>query len=286
LTESCLNDKNSPLKNRSNINAVSVSDYSPFGVELANRSWSVEEYRSGFNTQEKVPEIAAGHTTAMFWEYDAPLGRRWQLDPKTNTSISSYACFANSPILFSDAKGDTIFVLTAPQGAGGAGHMAILIQNKDNTWSLYSKNGTGQYSGSSGPNDKGDNKGSGKYKSPQEFLESKDNPFIEGEREYTEGYLIYTSTKQDKEAIKGFFEVEREDYNILTSNCAQAVQSALKRANMNDGTISKFEFLTKKLVSDTWALYEANSPNRKYERIKEQNPGGEIITPKVLKKKT
>jgi hypothetical protein len=62
----------------------------------------------GFNGQEKCPEIAEGHTTALFWEYDSRLGRRWNLDPKPNPSISQYATFENNPIKFSDVLGDTV----------------------------------------------------------------------------------------------------------------------------------------------------------------------------------
>ncbi len=46
--------------------------------------------------------------TAEFWQYDARLGRRWNLDPKPQRAISDYACFANSPFQFSDLKGDSI----------------------------------------------------------------------------------------------------------------------------------------------------------------------------------
>jgi len=48
------------------------------------------------------------HTTAMFWEYDSRLGRRWNVDPKPTVGISDYACFANNPIWFSDILGDTL----------------------------------------------------------------------------------------------------------------------------------------------------------------------------------
>jgi hypothetical protein len=64
-------------------------------------------YRYGYNGQEKCPEIAEGHTTALYWEYDGRLGRRWNLDPKPNPSISQYATFENNPIWFSDVLGDT-----------------------------------------------------------------------------------------------------------------------------------------------------------------------------------
>lgn len=46
--------------------------------------------------------------TAEFWEYDARLGRRFNIDPKSIPSTSPYACFSNNPILFVDQKGYTI----------------------------------------------------------------------------------------------------------------------------------------------------------------------------------
>ena len=62
----------------------------------------------GYNGQEKVDEIAGAgnHTTAEFWEYDTRLGRRWNVDPVVKPWESSYACFANNPIWFSDVNGD------------------------------------------------------------------------------------------------------------------------------------------------------------------------------------
>jgi hypothetical protein len=42
------------------------------------------------------------------------LGRRWNIDPKPNPSISNYACFGNNPIFYIDVLGDTI---RTPQAA-------------------------------------------------------------------------------------------------------------------------------------------------------------------------
>lgn len=67
-------------------------------------------YRFAFNGQEKDDEVAgAGNTmSAEFWEYDARLGRRFNLDPKPIPSISSYTCMLNSPIWLSDPFGDIV----------------------------------------------------------------------------------------------------------------------------------------------------------------------------------
>jgi len=64
---------------------LSVSDYYPFGMEMPGRKfekYASEEYRFGFNTQEKTLEVNPSHSTAFYWEYDGRLGRRWNVDPK------------------------------------------------------------------------------------------------------------------------------------------------------------------------------------------------------------
>lgn len=62
-------------------------------------------YRYSINGQEKTPEIAANTTTAEFWQYDARIVRRWNVDPVIKIWESPYATFSNNPILLSDPNG-------------------------------------------------------------------------------------------------------------------------------------------------------------------------------------
>ena len=64
-------------------------------------------YKFGFNGQVKDDEIyGEGNTySAQFWEYDARLGRRWNIDPVTYPWQSSYSCFNSNPILYADPLG-------------------------------------------------------------------------------------------------------------------------------------------------------------------------------------
>jgi RHS repeat-associated protein len=89
---------------------VSASDYSPFGMQLVGRNFSSDKYRYGFNGQEKSTEIDphGNNMTAEFWQYDARLGRRWNVDPRPITGMSPYAVMGNSPVLYSDPLGDTL----------------------------------------------------------------------------------------------------------------------------------------------------------------------------------
>ena len=87
---------------------VSESDYYPYGMTMEKRSFASSEYRFGFNTQEKSTELGEDTYTAEFWQYDSKIARRWNNDPRPNTSISVYAAFAGNPIMFNDKKGDTL----------------------------------------------------------------------------------------------------------------------------------------------------------------------------------
>src|SRR5690625_4811375 len=67
-----------------------------------------DRYRFGFNGQEKVNEMSGmgNHNTAEFWEYDTRLGRRWNLDPVDQISVSNYAVFRNNPLVYTDVDGN------------------------------------------------------------------------------------------------------------------------------------------------------------------------------------
>ncbi len=62
----------------------------------------------GFNGQERKDDYKGkgNHNHALYWEYDTRIGRRWNLDPVDQISISNYAVMGNSPIWHSDVLGD------------------------------------------------------------------------------------------------------------------------------------------------------------------------------------
>jgi RHS repeat-associated protein len=80
---------------------------------------SNSNYRYGFNGQEKSDEIGAGFTTAMYWEYDSRIGKRWNLDPVPKIGESEYACLGNNPIHLSDILGND----PNPPGNNSKGYM-------------------------------------------------------------------------------------------------------------------------------------------------------------------
>jgi hypothetical protein len=69
---------------------------------------STSSYRYSMNGQERSSELNDNLYTALFWEYDSRIGRRWNLDPKPTFGISEYATFENNPIVNMDILGDRI----------------------------------------------------------------------------------------------------------------------------------------------------------------------------------
>ncbi len=98
-------------------NISSANDYYPFGMTMPGRNYTASSaYRYGFNGQEKSDEIDINTTTAQFWEYDARSGRRWNLDPKSNPSLSSYSTFSDNPVFNIDILGDTTYRFNKSNG--------------------------------------------------------------------------------------------------------------------------------------------------------------------------
>lgn len=86
---------------------------------MPGRSFTSQtSYRYGFNGQEKSLEVSENSTTAEFWQYDARIGRRWNVDPVEKEWESPYLCFSGNPIALSDINGDNAGDSDKPKGSG------------------------------------------------------------------------------------------------------------------------------------------------------------------------
>jgi small nuclear ribonucleoprotein (snRNP)-like protein len=89
-----------------------ANDYYPFGMNMPGRSFAASaatKYRYSINGQEKDSELNDNITTALYWEYDSRIGRRWNTDPVVKEYESSYLCFGGNPIAKVDFNGDDDF---------------------------------------------------------------------------------------------------------------------------------------------------------------------------------
>jgi len=83
------------------------TDYYAFGQQQPGRTWqgTAEGYRYSHNSHEKEDALFKGAQSAEYWMYDSRIGRRWEMDPIMDETMSPYACFANSPIFYDDPEG-------------------------------------------------------------------------------------------------------------------------------------------------------------------------------------
>lgn len=124
---------------------TSSQDYYPGGSLQPGRNWKSANYRYSMNGQEMDNEITGSvgtHTTAMFWEYDSRLGRRWNLDPKGSPDISSFASFSNNPIQRADPYGDTDYINSKGEKVGNdskSGNGVVIVVSDETAIKIQSK---------------------------------------------------------------------------------------------------------------------------------------------------
>ena len=249
------------------------NDYLPFGTRIANQQLpQMASNRWRYAGKEEQASLVGGGCNMLdfgFRSYD-PWTARWTTpDPKAEKYVEStpYNYCADSPVNCIDPQGDTIVVLFT---SGIIGHMALLVQNENGEYKLYSKNGdkrTGSsheaiYEMGRGANDVN----AGSHDSPEEFLSSKDNTDTDPKKPpYESALVIPTDSEQDKKAAKVMTERVNADYNLVMDNCAQAVLSALETAGVPT-TINK------ELGTSPNTL-----PSMVYPNIIMANPGAKIL---------
>ena len=156
--------------------------YLPWGEDFVNQRTGSFSSMYTFSAKEKDTETGYSYFGARYYSSDLSI---WlSVDPMSDKypSLSPYTYCANNPIRIIDPSGDSCAVLLTGHSVGGAGHMAILVQNDKKEWLLWSKNGdddgnhkrvSGIESGTANDQPGVDKNGNIKtFKSIQEFLDS------------------------------------------------------------------------------------------------------------------
>jgi RHS repeat-associated protein len=102
-------------KNYFTADAISYSDYHPFGMLMPNRHGQDDDYRYGFNGMEKDDEVnenKGSSYTTHFRQYDTRIGRWLSVDPLETKypEFSSYCSSLNNPIMLTDPRGDDVLL--------------------------------------------------------------------------------------------------------------------------------------------------------------------------------
>lgn len=242
---------------------VQTNHYYPFGTLMGESSGAeVQRYKFGGKELDReggldIYDFEARRFDCMRFLSVDPLSEQ---EPET----SPYVFCRNNPLINFDEHGDSVCVLIQPSGAGGFGHMAILIQHEDGKWHLWSKNGEGKKS----VDDKND-LGTEAFDSPEQFINGDRNKPDKSETgKYKEGYVIPTTPEEDATIRTVVSEQVESKYHFLSANCAIAVQKGLKSAGLKSGTRKPDPLKTmigNKVMRD--------SPNNIFPRIKKSNSG-------------
>ena len=221
-------------------NVLGYDDYYPFGLAMPGRSENQanpnDDYK--FTGYELDNEAGLDLYHAGNRMYDPVLGRFMQIDRYYNKypSLSTYQYAANNPVNFIDINGDSIIVLLQNDAAKTAGHQAVLIQDKDNVWHYYSKDGTDEGIGVKGKaNFVNDETGGNTFTSLEEFAQSGHNLNEDGNQRYHVADMIPTDPSESQEAIDVANTAVSSDYCLGSGDCSNAVGDVLRTAGLANG---------------------------------------------------
>ncbi|MCC8071091.1 MAG: RHS repeat-associated core domain-containing protein [Bacteroidales bacterium] len=224
---------------------VQETHYYPYGLPFGESAALALAWRNGteespwrFGSKELLSAASLHAYDFGPRLYSPALCRFMTQDPKAPAYPfqSPYGyCLAN-PIRNVDPNGMDVAVLLKGNGL----HLGLLIQNEDREWEYFSINGDNKYSSGtfSGGRPWDDLEVTGKWNSPQEFLDSEYNrsegPTPNGNSSvdyynYKEAFVIPTTLEQDILIKRKFIEIsENTQYNLLNNNCATSILESLE----------------------------------------------------------
>jgi RHS repeat-associated protein len=236
------------------------------------------DYQYKYNGKEFQDELNLNWYDYQARNYDPAISRWMNIDPLAETSrrFSPYTYCLNNPLRFIDPDGmeaDDIIVLNNPKGAGGFGHMAMLVGDDKNGWTFISKEGRNKeplYSNevTGGPALTPLIK---TFNTLDDFRTAQsENKNLGG---YTQELRLETTKEQDEAAKEATTESAGSWYNVGFSNCADAVSDGLEAAGLEPGNVTSNEglFSATALPSKPNARFDAISTNNA-DKIKPTEP--------------
>ena len=150
-------------------------------------------------------------------------------------SLTPYAFVLNNPIGNIDPDGRDVVILIAPQGAGGWGHMAMIIQDGKGNWFYYTQ-GAAEAAGVSKMASQGVHGGvnlvplnTTDINTAIAMAKTDDN-----NSPYQDQIVLETSQKMDESIYNNAVRLMNETnsgekkYNVLTNNCVDACQDPIE----------------------------------------------------------
>ena len=189
-----------------------------------------------FSAKERDAETGLTYFGARYYSSDLSI---WlSVDPMSDKypGLSPYVYCANNPVKLVDPKGEDVVILNAPQGAGGYGHMAAVIQDEEGNWYYMTMgaNENGKLSQVLSSGVRGgmtlESCGTKDMKEAIKFAKTDVN-----NSEYTQELVLQTSSKMDDKIFQSALDKQnnvnsgKDEYKALTNSCADAVKDVLEK---------------------------------------------------------
>lgn len=221
------------------LDVKTFADYYPFGMKMPGK-FGGSGYRYAYQGQFTEKDDETGLLSFEARQYDPRIGRWLITDPKFRMYESPYKAMGNNPLKYGDPDGRDIIVLLSSNavsmGPINAGHMAVIIGNDKDGYSLFSKNGTDSNGGFKGPThltsrDHAPDINAYHGNTVAEVLAKANAVRKEGDFPiYDETILFKTDSEQDHRARMEATLQIMEDYNLLWNSCNNTAYRALNAA--------------------------------------------------------
>ena len=216
--------------------AVQHLHYLPWGENFVDQRSTTWNAMYTFSAKEKDSETGYSYFGSRYYNSDLSI---WlSVDPMSDkyASLSPYTYCADNPVKLVDPNGEDVVILNAPQGAGGYGHMAAVIQDEEGNW-YYMTMGAAEDGNLSQVLSSGvgggmtlESCGTKDMEEAIEFAKKDVN-----NSECTQELVLQTSSKMDGKIYQSALDKQsnvnsgNEEYKALTNSCADAVKDVLEK---------------------------------------------------------
>lgn len=223
--------------------------YTPWGETMHEKNAYSMNFDSPyrFNAKELDEETGLAYYGARYYQNRLSVWLSVDRLAEKYPHSSPYVFSGNNPVSYVDPNGDSLIVLIAPDGAGGNGHMAMMVQDPGSgEWYYMTQGGNMSSSSQASPQSSGSSDATGgvyitgtgqtNSKAAVEWVRNHDK-----NNSYYKEYVSFETTKaQDARMLTTAIAHQKEykdgdkEYNVFYNNCTDFCQDVIEEGTFID----------------------------------------------------